>query len=35
MNEGAEMNAGQVVLLSTYLLTFAVLVGSGIPLYLR
>lgn len=29
------MNAGQIVLLATYLLTSAVLVGSGIPLYQR
>ena len=29
------MNAGQIVLLATYLFTSAVLVGSGIPLYCR
>jgi hypothetical protein len=29
------MNAGQIVLLATYLLTSAVLIGSGIPLYKR
>ncbi|MFT5325222.1 MAG: putative membrane protein [Planctomycetaceae bacterium] len=29
------MNAGQIVLLTTYLFTAAVLVGSGIPLYRR
>ena len=29
------MNAGQTVLLATYLLTSAVLIGSGIPLMLR
>jgi len=29
------MNAGQIVLLTTYLFTSAVLVGSGIPLYWR
>lgn len=29
------MNAGQIVLLATYLFTSAVLVGSGIPLMLR
>ncbi len=29
------MNAGQIVLLGTYLFTSAVLVGSGIPLYRR
>jgi uncharacterized membrane protein len=29
------MNAGQIVLLTTYVFTSAVLVGSGIPLYRR
>ena len=29
------MNAGQTVLLATYLLTSAVLIGSGFPLYKR